>query len=141
MADTSAVFTQTISPGAPPAPAPTTATITSSVNPSIVGSPVTFTAVVRAVSPGQITPTGTVTFLDGSTTLGTVSLDRSDTASLTTTALAVGNHSITASYSGDANFHSVTSSALSQTVLGQPVKTKDPNEAFVTALYRDVLQR
>jgi hypothetical protein len=86
-------------------------------------------------------PAGTVTFLDGSTTLGTVSLDRADTASLTTTTLAVGNHAITASYSGDANFRAVTSAALYQTVLSQPVKTKDPNEAFVTALYRDVLQR
>jgi autotransporter-associated beta strand protein len=141
MADTSAPFTQTVSPGVPLTPAATTATITSSANSSITGSPVTFTAVVRAVSPAETTPTGTVTFLDGSTTLGTVSLDRSGTASLTTTALAVGTHTITASYSGNANFRSVTSSALSQTVLSQPPKTRDPNEAFVTALYRDVLQR
>jgi autotransporter-associated beta strand protein len=139
MAANSAPSTQTVKPSV--IPAATTATVTSSANPSIVGSPITFTAMVRAVSPSETTPTGTITFLDGSTTLGTASLNSSDTASLTITALAVGNHSITASYSGDANFHSVTSPALTQTVLAQTVKTKTPNEAFVTALYRDVLQR
>ena len=56
------------------------------MNPSIGGSPVTFTATVAA---GAGTPTGTVTFSDGATALGTVTLT-SGQATLTTSALGVG---------------------------------------------------
>ena len=64
----------------------------------------TFTATVVNSSPGGGTPTGTVTFMDGTTTLGTGTLSTTDgvtTATFTTTALAVGSHSITAVYGGD----------------------------------------
>jgi Tol biopolymer transport system component len=91
----------------------TTTTLLSSANPSVFGQAVTFTATVT--SPGGA-PTGTVTFSDNSTTLGSGSLDASGMATLTTASLAVGPHSITASYSGDANFTSSSSSPLSQTV-------------------------
>src|SRR5262249_44379944 len=47
----------------------TTTTVTSSPNPSVFGQSVTFTATVSAASPGSGTPTGTVTFEDGGTTL------------------------------------------------------------------------
>ena len=49
----------------------TTTSLTSSANPSVFGQSVTFTATVAAVSPGSGTPTGTVNFLDGTTTIGT----------------------------------------------------------------------
>jgi hypothetical protein len=81
---------------------------------------VTFTAAVSANALGAGTPTGTVTFKDGTTTLGTGTLS-GGSASFTTSALAVGGHSITASYGSDTNFNSSTSSALSQTV--NPAKT------------------
>jgi uncharacterized repeat protein (TIGR01451 family) len=94
----------------------TTTTLTSSPNPSNVGQPVTLTATV-ATSGGSGTPTGTVTFKDGATTLGTVPL--SGTAAVfTTSALSAGSHSITATYNGDTNFSASTSSALTQTVNG-----------------------
>ena len=75
----------------------------------------TFTATITPVSPGSGTPTGNVTFDDGSTVLGTVTLT-SGTASLTASSLAVGTHSIKAVYAGDANFKTSTSAVLKQIV-------------------------
>jgi uncharacterized repeat protein (TIGR01451 family) len=67
------------------------------------GQAVTFTATVTA---GAGTPTGSVTFLDGTTVLNTVSLNGSGMAAYTTSALAAGSHDITAQYSGDGSFAS-----------------------------------
>jgi hypothetical protein len=89
-----------------------TVSVTSSLNPSNYGSSVTFTAVVSG-SGG--TPTGTVTFLNGTTTLGTGTLS-SGSAKFATASLGGGSNSITASYSGDTNFNAATSSVLTQTV-------------------------
>jgi Bacterial Ig-like domain (group 3) len=109
---TSSVLTQTVS-------AISTATaLTSSLAPSTFGQPVTFTA---TVIPSSGT-TGTVQFFDGVNSLGTVALSGGN-ASLTTAALAVGTHFITASYSGDTNFTSSTSSSLTQTVVAGTVST------------------
>jgi hypothetical protein len=80
-------------------------TITASPNPSQLGQSVTFAATVADSSPGSTgTPTGTVTFKDGATTSGTGTLNGSGQATLTISSLAVGTHSITASYGGDLNF-------------------------------------
>src|SRR5205823_1250529 len=49
----------------------TSATVASSATPSVYGQAVTFTAAVTASAPGSGVPTGTVTFKDGSTVLGT----------------------------------------------------------------------
>ena len=59
--------------------------------------------------------TGTVTFRDGTVTLGTVTLG-SSSLNLTTSGLSHGSHSITASYSGDSNYNPVTSPPLIQIV-------------------------
>ena len=48
-----------------------TVALTSSQNPSVFGQSVTFTATVSATGG---TPTGTVTFLDGGTSIGTATL-------------------------------------------------------------------
>jgi uncharacterized repeat protein (TIGR01451 family) len=93
--------------------ASTSTSLTSSQNPSTYGQPVTFTATVTS---NAGTPTGTVTFKDGTTTLGSSSLDGSGQATLTTSALSAGTHSITAVYNGDSNFSGSTSSATTQTV-------------------------
>jgi hypothetical protein len=85
-------------------------TVTASPNPSVTGEPVTLTARVVAQSPGSGTPTGTVTFFNGSTNLGQGNL-AAGVAVLTTTALPAGTDSITASYGGDTNFTASTSSA------------------------------
>ena len=76
----------------------------------------TFTATVTAKSPGGGIPTGTVTFKDGPSTLGTATLNGSGQAMFTTSTLAAGSHSITASYGGDANFKGSTSPKFTQTV-------------------------
>jgi len=72
-------------------------TIESSINPSVYGQLVTFTATVT--STGEA-PDGSVTFYDGEASLGTVPLDSSGEADLTTAALQPGTHSITAEYEG-----------------------------------------
>jgi hypothetical protein len=66
---------------------------------------------------------GTVTFKDGATVLGSGPLDATGRAILTTSVLAVGSHSITATYGGDTNFNGSSSTALSQTVNPDPTTT------------------
>lgn len=93
--------------------APTTTALASSVNPSTYGQSVTFTATVTGSS-----PTGTMAFKDGTTTLtgcGAVAVS-SGTAQCGAATLAVGTHSVTAVYSGDTNNSGSTSPALSQSV-------------------------
>ena len=74
----------------------------------------TFTATVTVQAPGAGTPTGTVTFMDGATTLGTGTLNGAGVATFTTTGLSVGHHNITAIYGGDASFNGSTSNAVDQ---------------------------
>lgn len=105
---TSAALTQTVVGGI----VSTTTALASSVNPSSYGQQVTFTA---SVSPSS-GATGTVTFMDGASTLGSSALNASGVATLAVSALAVGGHSITAQYSGDASHGGSTSPVLSQTV-------------------------
>jgi outer membrane protein assembly factor BamB len=85
-----------------PAVTTTTTVLTSAPSSPLVGESVTFTATVTATS-GTV-PTGAVTFKDGTTLLDTVALSSSGLATLTTSSLAAGSHSITATYSGDPNF-------------------------------------
>ena len=81
------------------------------------GSPVTFTATVTGVA-GQPTPTGTVNFLLGSTTLGSGTLNASGVASFTSSAINGGNYSVTAVYAGDNIYSTVTSAASPLTITG-----------------------
>jgi hypothetical protein len=83
--------------------------VTSSANPSIFATSVTFSAAVVASA------TGNVTFLDGATVIGT-GIVSSGNASVSTSALSAGGHSITAAYGGDNNFARSTSRPLLQTV-------------------------
>ena len=106
---TSAALTQVVNQAA------TGVTLSSSVNPSVYGQPVTFTATVAASAPGAGTPTGTVSFMAGSTTLDTETLGPDGTASFTTSALGVGSPAITAVYSGDSSFLT-GSSSVTQTI-------------------------
>jgi hypothetical protein len=89
--------------------------LSSSHNPSAFGQSVTLTATVTAVAPGSGTPTGTVTFKDGLTVLGSYGLV-SGKAVFSTSALTVGAHSITADYAGSVDYNTSVSSALAQTV-------------------------
>ena len=101
--------TLTIAKATPGVAGTAAVTVASSLNPSVAGSAIAFTATIPAPA------TGTVTFYDGATVLGT-SIIISGTATLTTSALAPGTHSITAVYSGDANYNGATSVVLSQQV-------------------------
>jgi X-X-X-Leu-X-X-Gly heptad repeat protein len=102
-------------------PAPTSTIVTSSVNPSIVGQSVTFTATVANIAGTGIstaTPTGSVQFMDGSSPLGTPkTLSSLGTATLATSALTAGTHPITAVYTNiDGNFRGSTSTSVIQVV-------------------------
>ena len=96
--------------------ASTTVRVVSSANPSVFGHSVTFTATVSANEPGVGVPTGAVVFKDGARIVGTGTIDDAGQATCSTSSLSVGSHSITAVYSGDGNFGTSTSSALSQNV-------------------------
>ena len=92
---------------------PTTTTVTSSANPSLVGATVTFTAAVTA---SMGTPTGSVTFKDGSTVICNAVALSSGQAQCATSALAAGTHAITGEYSGGTGYNASNSSILSQVV-------------------------
>jgi hypothetical protein len=96
----------------------TSIAVTSTANPSTYGTPVTFTATVT--TPGATAPnppTGSAVFKDGSTTLGTATLNSSAQASYTTSSLGGGSHTVTAAFNNtDGNFSTSTSSSLTQVV-------------------------
>ncbi len=71
---------------------------------------------VASIAFGTATPGGSVTFYEGTTPLGTVAVDGSGSATLATTALAVGSHSITAAYGGDLDVPSGMSGASTESV-------------------------
>jgi hypothetical protein len=96
----------------------TSTALTSSPNPSTAGQAVTLTATVTSTTSG--TQTGTVTFFDGTTSLGTGSLSASGMATLQVTFQSAGTHSITAQYGGDGNFTGSTSPGVAQTVNSAP---------------------
>jgi hypothetical protein len=106
---TTPVLTQTVNLTA------TKTTLKSSASKSAFGQPVSFTATVTAVAPGAGTPTGTITFMDGSTVLGTVTLVNGQ-ATFTTSTLSKGKHSISAVYSGDVDFVTSAAATLIQTI-------------------------
>jgi len=92
---------------------PATAVLASSLNPSTSGVAVMFS--IQVSGSGGLVPTGTVLLRDGSTLLGTLSLNSTGGASLSISTLAVGSHNLTASYSGDGNY-STAVATLIQTV-------------------------
>ncbi len=109
----------------------TATTLSSSLNPSKFGQAVTLTAVVVPAQSG--TPTGSVTFYDGTTTLGSVTLSVG-AAHLTVSTLTAGSHSLTATYSGDSTFVASTSAVLIQIVAQAGVNitfTSSPNPSYV----------
>jgi Bacterial Ig-like domain (group 3) len=92
---------------------PTATTLAPSENPSHLGDSVAFTVTVTSVVG---VPSGSVIFSDSGTTLATVPLNSSGTATFTTSSLTAGTHILTASYSGAAGFASSQSTPLSQVV-------------------------
>ncbi|MCW2768225.1 MAG: Ig-like domain repeat protein, partial [Nocardioides sp.] len=113
--------------------AATTVTLQSSAAPSVFGQPVTFTATVAVQAPGAGAPTGTITFTDGPTELGTVPVNSGTgfQASITTSSLSVAQHAIVATYSGDGSFLSSNGSVIQKVSRAQTstVVTSSANPA------------
>jgi hypothetical protein len=103
----------------------TVTTVTSSANPSTLGQQVTFTALVTV--PGyQGTPTGTVTFtIDGraQSPVPLTAVGSNVEAQFVTSTLTAGPHTVTASYSGDANVSPSSGSLSTQTVTAPGLKS------------------
>jgi DNA-binding beta-propeller fold protein YncE len=112
-ADTSAYASTSASVSLTVAKATPAVALTSSAAAVGVGSAAIFTA---TVSSSAGTPGGSVSYYDGTTLMGTATLSLG-VATYTTTSLPVGALSITAVYSGDSNFLTLTSLALTETVM------------------------
>ena len=97
---TSAALTQTVS----------SVILSASVNPSVPQQAVTLTAAISNTA-----ASGSVTFFDGATSLGSQALS-GGVATISISSLWPGTHAITASYSGDANNPASVSPVLQQTV-------------------------
>lgn len=91
--------------------AASTTVLNSSANPAIAGNPVVLVAAVTSQFAGTLT--GSVTFLNGSSVLGTVPLQNG--AATLATSFAAGAYLVTATYSGDTNF-AASSGTLSEVV-------------------------
>jgi hypothetical protein len=96
--------------------------LTASATNVVVGTSVTFTATVTPPT-GGITPTGSVTFMDGAATLGTGMLNGSGVATFATSMLPLGANSVTAVYGGDSNNAGSTSNAVTVTVTAMQAQT------------------
>jgi YVTN family beta-propeller protein len=96
----------------------TNTTLSVDLNPAYYGQSIIVTATVAPTlgRGGSVIPTGTVTFLDGSVTLGSALLGSNGVAILSTNKMAVGNHSMTATYGGDGLFESSSSVAVVEIV-------------------------
>ncbi len=95
--------------GNPPGPV-ATVVLTSSSNPSLPGSPVTFTASVSPASASDV-----IQFLDGTTGLGTVQL-ANGSAQFSTSSLTPGTHTIQAVFAGDGDVAGPSSAIVTQNV-------------------------
>jgi hypothetical protein len=100
--------------------------VAASPNPVFLLTPVTLTATVSSTA---ATPTGSITFSDGSTVLGQAPLN-AGVASFPLSTLPLGSNPITAAYSGDGNYNAATSQPADEaiqdftlTVTGNPTQT------------------
>jgi hypothetical protein len=101
---------------------PTTTTLSAAPTSATAGTAINLTATVAEVG-GSSVPTGTVSFKDGTTALGSMTLNGTGIAVYTTSTLSVGAHSITAAYGGDGANAASTSTAASVTVTAAAAPT------------------
>ncbi|MBV9147105.1 MAG: Ig-like domain repeat protein, partial [Acidobacteria bacterium] len=95
--------------------ASTVTTLVSSINPASAGAQLIFTASISS-SAGTLTPTGSVNFLDGGASIGSAVLSGNGQAQVAVSTLAVGSHTVVASYSGDTNFQTSVSAPLVEVI-------------------------
>ncbi len=98
--------------------------LVSSANPAAPGANVTFTATLSAVAPSTATPNGSIQFRADGTALGAPVALVSGVASVSTSALTHGAHTITSEYAGNGNFIGVTNS-LNQSINTAPAAVND----------------
>ena len=109
----------------------TSTSLSSSPNPSTGGQEVTFTAHVATSGGSTGSPSGSVQFLDGSTVIGTKTIDASGDAVFSTSSLSVTTHTITAEYQGSSTFEPSTSAPVTQQVNAAPnVPPSAGNDAY-----------
>ena len=110
----------------------TTTVVTSSSLSANLGASVTFTATVTPTVSTNGAASGTVTFLDGTQTLGTGALNNG-VATYTTSALAAGTHTITASYAAAGVFGGSTSTAINEVITAPSfTAAASPNPLTIT---------
>jgi phospholipase C len=107
----------------------TVTALASSLNPSVTGQAVTFTATVTS-SAG--TPFGKVTFHDGSTLLGSENVNSAGVATFETSTLASGRHNITARFEGNATYETSAAGLTQyvQVVSTVTITSATPNPAM-----------
>jgi Bacterial Ig-like domain (group 3)/Bacterial Ig domain len=125
-------------PAVSPVSPATTTMLAVSVNPSTVGQPVTFTAIVTTSA--NLIPTGTVTLMMGGTALATAGLGADGQAIFSVSSLPPGVDVITARYSGDANFQGSTSAAVVQLVQALAPPPPPPSVVQAEPLVIDVIK-
>lgn len=109
--------------------AATTTTVASAPNPSLPGTTVSLTAMVSSAVTALGSPTGTVTFRDGNTVLGTAPLNAGK-AIFTTSALAPGAHQIAAEYNGDLNFNGSVGNLVHRVLRPEDILTVKLTDPF-----------
>jgi hypothetical protein len=110
----------------------TSTTLGASPNPATVGQAVTLTATITPPPTGN--PTGSVSFYDGATLLGTATVKSAGVATFVTSSLWPGSHTLSAAFSGNVIFAASTSSALAFIELQAATSTTlsaSPNPATV----------
>ena len=103
------------------APAPTLTTLSPSQTTLATGAALTLTAQTASTTAGV--PTGSIVIRDGSSTLLNATMPATGSVSMTTSALAAGQHTITTVYSGDRNF--IASAATPEIITVIPTPTAD----------------
>jgi len=114
-------------------PRATTTTLTAAPATGVVGAPITLTATIVGVgSTAQMaSPAGTVTFNDGSTVLGTATLNSSGQGILTVPSLSNGPHQLTAVFNPSNGNYSTSQGALNyvvKKVINQPYYAIAPGQ-------------
>lgn len=112
---------------------PTATSLSSSSSPSSFGQLVTFTATVALPNGVPGTPTGSVNFKEGAAVLATVSLDPTGHASFSTSSLGIGNHTITADFTGTNGWLN-SSGTMVQVVQDAPLLLTEENSERAVAL-------
>jgi RHS repeat-associated protein len=144
------VWLVALAPALALAATPTSTSLSSSAATAALGQSITLTATVTGAS-----PTGTITFKDGGATIGSSAVT-AGVASVNSSALALGSHTLSAEYAGDTNNDPSTSTGISVVInaatagpmvwqygydaMGRPTTVLDPN-GLASYTYYDSLGR